>query len=146
MLKVEDEILENLVSADQKKQEHSEVNNLRKMPLFEALKHYGERGGKVQMNDGRNAENDYRYVHEWLAMWGLASEVLGHDDEKMLKLMEEVQKETPWKINFRSAAEKMGKDIYFIADVLKIKPETIEKMQKIQSRTDFYIEKTDGRI
>ena len=145
VLKVEDDFIQNLVGANQKKKEHAEVNNLRKMPLFEALKHYGEYGGKVQMNDGRNAEKDYRYVHEWLAVWGLASKVLGHDDEKMLKLMKEVQKETPWKIDFESAAKKMGKDIHFVAEVLKIKPETIEQMQRIQPQTDFYKEKANAR-
>ncbi len=131
-LKVDDNVINNLMSAKKEMEEHSEVNNLRKMPLFEAMKHYGEYSGTVKTNDGRNAENDYRYVHEWLTTWALASEILGHDDKKMLILMSEVQKETPWKIDFYNAAKKMGKDIHFVADVLKIKPETIIEMQKVQ--------------
>ena len=59
--------------------------------------------------------------------------------------MKEVQKETPWKIDFESAAKKMGKDIHFVAEVLKIKPETIEQMQRIQPQTDFYKEKANAR-
>ena len=137
MLKVEDKVMEDLLTADKQMEDHSEVNNLRKLPLFEALKHFGEHGGKVQMNDGRNAENDYRYVHEWLAAWAIASEVLNHDDKKMIELMTEVQEETAWKIDFKGAAERMGKDIYFVAEVLKIKPETIIEMQKKQPRSDL---------
>lgn len=137
MLKVKEDVIESLLSAAKQKEEHSEVNNLRKMPLFEALKHYGERGGEVQTNDGRNAENDYRYVHEWLAAWAIASEILDHDDEKMIELMKEVQSDTPWKIDFKSAAEKMGKDLSFVAEVLKIKPQTIIEMQKVQPKKEI---------
>ena len=145
ILKVENSAMANLVNARKQKEEHSEVNNLRKMPLFEALKHYGEYGGAVQTNDGRNAENDYRYAHEWLAVWAIASELLGHDDQKMIDLAREVQIETPWKIDFKRAAEKMGRDICFVAEVLQIKPETITQMQKNQMQIDLNKSKENVR-
>ena len=59
-LKVDGNIINNLISATKEMEEHSEVNNLRKIPLFEAVKHYGEYSGTIKTNDGRNAENDYR--------------------------------------------------------------------------------------
>lgn len=112
-------------------QEHSEAAEFKIVPLFTALKCYGNHSGSIRMEDGRNAQTDYRYPHEWLAAWFVASQALNHDDEAMLHLMSELAQETPWKIGFSTAAQKIGKNLNFIAEVLKINPQTMQKMEQI---------------
>ncbi len=112
-------------------QEHSEAAEFKIVPLFTALKSYGNHSGKNRLEDGRNAQTDYRYPHEWLAAWFIASAALNHDDNAVLCLMTELQQETPWNISFNAAAQKMGKDLAFIADVLKIDPQIVQKMEQI---------------
>lgn len=134
MLQVEPAVLEGLVrrSADKAKhQDHSEAAKFMALPLTEALKSYGNFSGAKKLEDGRNAQTDYRYPHEWLAAWYIAAEKLAHDDTKILALMREIQAETPWKISFMPAARKMGKDLNDIASILKIKPETMRQMERI---------------
>lgn len=134
LLEVKENLLDCLTenSADINRHEHnSEAARFIKMPLFEALKHYGNYSGEILLEDGRNAQSDYRYPHEWLAAWYLASQLLNHDNAKLLGLKQELQAQTPWNITFKSAAEKMGKDLNFIADVLKVNPETISAMENI---------------
>lgn len=111
-------------------QEHSEAAEFRVVPLWTALKSYGNHSGKNRLEDGRNAQTDYRYPHEWLAAWYIASAALNHDDNAVLSLMNELQQETAWKISLDNAAQKMGKDLNFIADVLQLKPETVQKMEQ----------------
>ena len=135
IMKVEENLLEDLAYRSKNKKQHesdSEASELVKYPLFEALKGYGNFSGKEKLEDGRNAKTDYRYPHEWLSAWYIASKILNHDDEKILKLIHEVQSETPWKISFSRASEKMGKNLSFIAKVLQIKEETVQKMERIQ--------------
>ena len=113
-----------------RRQEHSEATEFRVVPLWTALKSYGNHSGKNRLEDGRNAQTDYRYPHEWLAAWYIASAALNHDDNAVLSLMNELQQETAWKISLDNAAQKMGKDLNFIADVLQLKPETVQKMEQ----------------
>lgn len=134
LLEVPENLLDCLAenSADINRHEHnSEAAGFIKMPLFEALKHYGNQGGEIRLEDGRNAQSDYRYPHEWLAAWSLASNLLGHDDNKLIALKQELQAQTPWHITFKPAAEKMGKDLNFVAEVLNVKPETISAMENV---------------
>lgn len=141
-LKVNETILDNLSLRSKDKRLHetnAEVANFSKIPLFEALKRYGNRTGADKLEDGRNAKTDYRYPHEWLGTWALASDLLEHDDKSMLELMKEVQKETPWKISFKSIADKLGKDLNFIAEVLQVKPETMLQMENIRPTPASFI-------
>lgn len=136
-LKVTEQTIDNLVQRSKNTNRHeqnSEAANFIKLPLFEALKAYGRKGGKNKLEDGRCAEQDYRYPHEWLAAWFIAAKALRHNDEAMLKLMSELQAETTYKISLSNAAEKMGKNINFIANVLKIAPKTIKSMENISPR------------
>lgn len=132
-LKVREKILDNLVerSQDIKRHEaHSEAASFIKIPLFQALKSYGNFSGTNKLEDGRNATSDYRYPHEWLAAWYIASQILQNDDNSMIKLMNELQSETPYKISFKQAAKKMGKDLDFIASTLNLKLKTVESMEQ----------------
>ncbi len=132
-LKVRENILNNLVqrSQDVKQHEaHSEAASFIKLPLFQALKRYGNFGGTNKLEDGRNAASDYRYPHEWLAGWYIASQILKNDDNSLIKLMNELQSETPYKISFNQAAKKMGKDLDFVARTLNVKPETVAIMER----------------
>lgn len=114
-----------------RREQHSEAANFIKLPLFEALKRYGQPGAEFKLEDGRNAISDYRYPHSWLTAWFIAAEALHHNDNALLKLMQELQAETLYKISFKSAAAQMGKELNFVAKVLKIQPATIEAMEKI---------------
>lgn len=138
ILRCSQETLDMLVQRSQdikQHQKHSEAAEFMKLPLFEALKRYGNFSGTKRLEDGRNAQTDYRYPHEWLVSWYIASAALKHDDKAFIRLMAEVQAETPWKISFRPAAEKFGKDLDFIAGVLKISPETLRQAEKIMPNT-----------
>lgn len=134
ILQVEPKMLDELVAraaSKEKHQAHSEAAKFIAIPLTEALKAYGNFSGAKKLEDGRNAQTDYRYPHEWLASWYIAAEKLAHDDTKIFALMHEIQAETPWKISFLPAARKIGKDLNYIASVLKIKPETMQQMEQI---------------
>ena len=138
LLKTQEDLLNRLVanSADINRHEHnSEAARFIKMPLFEALKNYGNYSGEFRLEDGRNAQSDYRYPHEWLATWYLASQLLNHNNAELLALKQELQAQTPWNITFKPAAQKMGKDLNFIADVLKVKPETIAAMENLNGNS-----------
>lgn len=138
ILRCPQETLNMLVQRSQdlkQHQTHSEAAEFMNLPLFEALKRYGSFSGTERLEDGRNAQTDYRYPHEWLVSWYIASAALKHDDNAFLRLMTEVQDETPWKISFRPAAEKFGKDLDFVAGVLKISPDTVRQAEKIMPNT-----------
>lgn len=124
------DLLSNRSEDIHKHEQNSEAAKFCKMKLTKALTSFGNMSGENKLEDGRNANSDYRYPHEWLTSWALASKLLNHDEEKLLKLYQELQVQTPWKISFKKASGKMGKDLNFVADVLKISPKTVEKMER----------------
>lgn len=117
-------------SEEKKREDHSEVEGFRKMPLIDALARWGKTSGQILSEDGRDMQYDYRYPHEWLVSWRVAADQLKQDDSKMLNLITEVQGGVDHLISFASAAKILGKDLNFVADVLKIKPETMKKMEQ----------------
>ena len=139
-LKTSEETLDMLSKRSQDIHTHeqnSEAAVYNKIKLTKALISYGNTTGKDKLEDGRNAKTDYRYPHEWLVSWALASKLLNHDEEKMLKLYQELQSQTPWKISFNKASEKMGIDLKFVSDILKISLQTVEKMEKFPNGIVF---------
>ncbi len=110
-------------------QEHGEVAEYKKVPLFEALKAYGNIGAKHSLEDGRDAIKDYRYPHEYLASWALASKLLNNDEEALLKLATEVQKTSNHLISFERIAKDTKQELSDIAKILNISSETLEKME-----------------
>lgn len=134
MLKTSQETLDMLEKRSKDVHQHeqnSEAANYTKIKLTHALKSFGNTSGKNKLEDGRNANTDYRYPHEWLASWALASKLLNNDEEKIINLYREIQSQTPWKISFNNAAKKMGTDLNFIAKTLKISPKAVEEMEKV---------------
>lgn len=127
------DMLENRSKDARHHEQNSEAANYTKIKLTQALKSFGNTSGKNKLEDGRNANTDYRYPHEWLASWALASKLLNNDEEKLINLYREIQAQTSWKISFKNAAKKMGQDLNFIADVLKVDAKTIEIMENTPS-------------
>lgn len=133
VLKTDEKMLDTLSKNSENAANHeqnSEAAQFSKIKLFDALKSFGNFSGTDKLEDGRNAKSDYRYPHEWLASWALAAKLLNYDNDKVLKLYQEVQRKTSWKISFKSAAQKMGKDLSFVAQTLKIDTKTVEAMEK----------------
>lgn len=74
-----------------------EILGIEDIPLFDALKQWG----KYQRNGERDLSHDYRYPHEWLAVWHKAQIELGANqgaggglgfrEAVMISLIEEVQ-------------------------------------------------------
>lgn len=114
-------------------EQHSEAARFKKIKLTQALRSFGNMSGSHKLEDGRNANSDYRYPHEWLTTWALAAKLLNHDEGKIVQLYKEIQAQTGWKISFKRAAEKMGKDLSFIANTLKISVKAVETMEQMPS-------------
>ncbi len=130
----------------QNHQKNSEAAEFIVLPLFEALKRFGNYQGSICLEDGRNAQTDYRYPHEWLAAWHIVATALRHDNKKINQLINELQEETPWQIGFRMAAEKMGKDLNFITDMLKVSPDIFEKTEYKCSSAEMPVLKAENRL
>ncbi len=139
ILQLDEKILDSLVKSSQKtvQQKNSEVARFFKIPLFDALKCYGNYGDKVQLEDGRSAIEDYRYPHEWLISWILAAHLLENKAADLLTLMSEVRQETSYNIDFQKAAEKMRQDLKYVAELLKIDEKSMLKIQ--QMNTSFNV-------
>ncbi len=131
LLQVEEEKLDYLqkMSTERKHEADSEARNYRKVPLFEALSHFGKKGGAEVSEDGRDLVSDYRYPHEWITLWALAAKQLRYDDRAMLELASEVQAECRYRIGFAEALRQMNIGYDEAAAALGIKSETVEKMQ-----------------
>lgn len=107
-----------------------EASEYKKIPIIEALTAYGNMDSEQTLENGRSATKDYRYPHEYLACWALASKLLNGDDEKMVQLAMIVQRKCEHPISFAKIAVDTSQCMEDVADVLKIKPETLEKMEK----------------
>ena len=108
-----------------------EAVTYKKVPLFEALSAFGNIADKESaLEDGRSAVKDYRYPHEHLAVWFLASKFLEHDAEKFIALAQEVQKSCRHQVSFAKLAEATGQGVSDLADVLKVPTETLQQADK----------------
>ena len=120
-----DEIIQN-----SKEQAGGEVAEYKKIPILKALQAYGTPAKTHKLEDGRNAVEDYRYPHEYLACWALASKLLNHDDKKMVELSMTVQKAAKHKISLSQIAKATSQSMEDVAQVLNINPTTLNKMEK----------------
>lgn len=116
-------------------QEHGEVAEYKKVALFEALKAYGNIGSKHTLEDGRDAIKDYRYPHEHLASWALASKLLDNNEDRLLELAVEVQKSANHLISFERIARDTTLELSDVAKVLNISPSALDKMEKTCAKT-----------
>ena len=119
----------DLINKNAKEQVGGEASEYRKVPLFNALSSYGNVNGKHSLEDGRDATKDYRYPHEYLASWALASKLLDHDNEKMIELAKEVQHSSNHLISFRKIAEATKQSMSDVAKTLCISEETLIDME-----------------
>ncbi|MBR1825518.1 MAG: hypothetical protein IJ770_02920 [Alphaproteobacteria bacterium] len=102
-----------------------------KVSLFDALGAYGNRGTKeCMLEDGRHAEKDYRYPHEYLAAWALAAKYLDYNPEKMIMLAKEVQAENAHPISFVRLAQVTGQLPSDIAQSFGVSMETLKNMEQ----------------
>ena len=124
-------LIDEIVKRSQE-QECGEVVEYKKVNLFEALKAYGnvDKGDKV-LENGRSAEKDYRYPHEYLAAWALASKLIkGGDPKKMVNLVIELQNSCNHRISFGRVAKDTKQDMEDVANILGVSDETLFKMEK----------------
>ena len=130
-LQVEENTLDRLQNAAENNlhEENSEAKTYLKMPLFKALPRYGKLGGMYQTEDGRDMEYDFRYPHEWLNSWKIASDLLHNNPADLQKLATEVQESVNHRLSFAKAAKEMGQDLNFVAKVLNVSPQTIRRME-----------------
>lgn len=118
------------INKNAKEQIGGEASEYKKIPLIDALGAYGNIATKYKLEDGRNATKDYRYPHEYLACWALASKLLGNDDKKMVQLAISVQNKHNHPISFAQIALKTSQNMQDVAEVLNISPSTLEKMER----------------
>lgn len=124
-----DEIVQN-----SKEQAGGEVSEYKKVPLLKALQAYGTIAGEHKLEDGRNAVEDYRYPHEYLACWALASKLLDNDDKKMVELAMAVQGQAKHQISFSKIAKATSQSMEDMAKVLNISIGTLNKMENCMQK------------
>ena len=122
-----------------------EVVSYQKVNLFEALSAFGNKGTEeASLEDGRNATKDYRYPHEYLVSWALASKMLNHNPEDMISLAQEVQQKSDHPVSFYRVAKATGQTMDDVAEILGVDKATLMKMdersfsaekQKMSNRT-----------
>lgn len=134
-LRVNEDLLDRLhqQSLDHNHEQNPEALGYLKMPLVDALPRFGKQGGQHQSPDGRDMQYDYRYPHEWLVGWRIASDLLDHNDLDMVRLTAELQKATPHRISFERAANAMGKDLDSLSYILNLKLDTVFQMEQVAS-------------
>ena len=112
----------------------------KKIPLFEALSAYGNKGHpSCSLEDGRDAEKDYRYPHEYLAAWGLASKLFAYEPQRMIALAQEVQNASLHPISFMRVARATGQNMSDIAEIMHLDDKTLQQME--QSMANIYAAK-----
>ncbi len=133
LLNVDEALLDRLqsLSNSNKHEENSEAKSYQKMPLFEALKHWGKKlpsGAAHRSEDGRDLTYDYRYPHEYILTWVIATKVLGGDEKAMLKLANEVQSQTAHYIDLKNMAGQMGIQLQDAGAIIGLSPANMTKM------------------
>ncbi|MBQ2884605.1 MAG: hypothetical protein IJE43_12650 [Alphaproteobacteria bacterium] len=127
----DDEGLIDEIVKRSREQATGEVVEYKKVNLFDALSAYGHIGrGDKALENGRNAEKDYRYPHEYLAAWALASKLLGGDAKSMVNLAVDVQNSCGHRISFERIAKDTKQSIDDVANILGVDDETMFKMEK----------------
>ena len=124
------------ISRRAKQKVGGEAVTYKKIPLFEALSAYGHVGTPAcSLEDGRDAEKDYRYPHEYLAAWRLAAQLLEYQEDRMVALAQEVQESTDHPISFATLAKATGQTMGSIAKALHIPSSTLQKMEQQMKAT-----------
>ncbi len=132
LFKIDSPLFDAMMNA-QKAKSGGEAAGLGRVPLMEALRGYGKPAAKGEpaLEDGRDARTDYRYPHEWVSSWALASRLVGGSPEALTQLAYEAQSEAGslYKLDFNKVAEKMGVPLAAIDDALGAPRGTVAAMQ-----------------
>lgn len=133
LLKVDEALLDRLQaqSLQNNHEKNSEAKSYRKIPLFEALKHWGKKlpaGMPNRSEDGRDLTYDYRYPHEYILTWVIAAKVLDGDEKAVLRLANEVQSQTSHLIDLKNMADQMGIGLNEAGAIIGINGDTMKKM------------------
>ena len=134
LYKVDVGLLDRIAVAAKEKN-GGEATSFNKIPLFQTLSAYGNTAGKdAALEDGRSATKDYRYPHEYLAVWYLACQLLEYKSDKFLQLTQEVQKSVSHPISFMTLARATNQTLGDIAEVLRIPLETLQQSDELCSK------------
>lgn len=135
LLKVQESLLDSLQIKSQTN-EHEELTEARtyqKMPLFEALKHWGKKvpqGAPNRSEDGRDLTYDYRYPHEYILTWVIAAKVLDGDEKAVLQLANEVQQKSTHFIDLKNMANQMGVTLKQAGAIIGVSEKTMDTMTR----------------
>lgn len=127
-------IIDSITEKSQE-QANGEVADYKKIKLFDALQAYGNIGKEHKLENGRDAKKDYRYPHEYLVTWALASKLLDGDENKMIQLAKEVQAHSTHLISFEKLAKDTQQNMEDIAQTLGISEQTLTSMEAICKKT-----------
>ena len=114
-----------------------EASGYKKIGLVDALCAYGNVAtSDIRLEDGRDALRDFRYPHEYLTCWALASKLLNSPIE-FLELASLVQQKSDHLVSFQKIALATSQTVENVAQILHVKPEVLkradEQMAKIYS-------------
>lgn len=104
-----------------------EASGYKKIGLVDALCAYGNVAtSDIRLEDGRDAVRDFRYPHEYLTCWALASKLLNNPLE-LLELANLVQQKSNHPVSFERMALATSQSIENIAQILQVNPEILKK-------------------
>lgn len=117
------------ISNENHRETETEVAHFRKMKLTEALTHFGKPNtDAVHKNETRDMNSDYRYPHEWLSAWYLASVQLNHQGADLKKLAVQLQQKTLYLIDFEQAGKEMKISTEKMSGILGISKESMTEL------------------
>ncbi|MBO7066423.1 MAG: hypothetical protein J6W40_02255 [Alphaproteobacteria bacterium] len=109
-----------------------EAKEFKRVSLIDALTSWGNRESNPDfaLEDGRSATRDYRYPHEYLVSWALASMLLEYNPQKMKQLASEVQTICDHLISFAEIARATKQTMKDVADILNVPLSVLQEMEK----------------
>lgn len=129
--KDEDGIIDKILENHSSKQ-NGEVACFKKIKLIDALDCFGNQKGEFQLEDGRDAKKDFRYPHEYLALWGLAGRFVKGDD--IVELALNIQERSNHMVSFREIAKRTKQSIEDIAVSVNVDTDTLLCMENAMHR------------
>lgn len=129
-LPVSETVLDMIVQASHTNihENQSEVAHFCKIKLTDALTRFGKPTTKAPSLESRDMLSDYRYPHEWLSAWYIASYLLDFNTKKLKELAISLQKKTPYLIDFKSAMQQMGQSTQDMAKTLGINSDDLNDL------------------
>ena len=107
-----------------------EIGKLNREPLLDMLERFGKKNAEAKSDLTYN----FKYPHEYISVWEIASSALERNPDKLVTLAETVQKNIAakgeaYKIDFAEVAKSRGVKISDINTYLEVPAGTVERMQ-----------------